>query len=33
MQIRDLIQPESIIIHADACSKEEAIHTLIDLHD
>lgn len=33
MKIRDLLKPESILINADVHSKEEAIQTLIDLHD
>lgn len=33
MKIRDLLKPESIIIDADVHSKDEAINTLIDLHE
>ena len=33
MRIRDLLKPESILIHADATSKDEAISQLIDRHE
>ncbi|MDD6155274.1 MAG: fructose-specific PTS transporter subunit EIIC [Eubacteriales bacterium] len=33
MNIKDLLKPESILINADVKTKDEAIRTLIDLHD
>ncbi len=33
MNIKDLLKPESILINADVKTKDDAIHTLIDLHD
>ena len=33
MKMSDLLKPEAIIIGANVASKDQAIHTLIDLHD
>lgn len=33
MEIRKLLKPESILIGANVASKDQAIHTLVDLHD
>ena len=33
MRTKDLLKPQSILLHADITEKQEAIRTLIELHD